>query len=84
MNKPLRTSWTRMAESTESSTTPEQLNKTIPPERRKTTVQEMADTVAFLASPKSSHTTGQLLYVDGGYMHLDRACIQDTFHLKSS
>ena len=62
----------------------EQLNKTIPLERRTTTVQEIADTVAFLASPKSSHTTGQLVYVDGGYVHLDRACTQDTSHLKSS
>lgn len=62
----------------------EQLKKTIPLERRTTTVQEIADTVAFLASPKSSHTTGQLVYVDGGYVHLDRACTQDTSHLKSS
>jgi L-fucose dehydrogenase len=62
----------------------EQLNKTIPLERRTTTIQEIADTVAFLASPKSSHTTGQLVYVDGGYVHLDRACTQDTSHLKSS
>ena len=27
----------------------------------------------FLLSPVSSHTTGQLIYVDGGYVHLDRA-----------
>jgi len=24
-------------------------------------------------SEKSSHTTGQLIHVDGGYVHLDRA-----------
>jgi enoyl-[acyl-carrier-protein] reductase (NADH) len=29
--------------------------------------------VAFLLSEKSSHTTGQHIYVDGGYVHLDRA-----------
>jgi enoyl-[acyl-carrier-protein] reductase (NADH) len=34
--------------------------------RHATTVQEIANTVTFLASPKSSHTTGQLVYVDGG------------------
>jgi enoyl-[acyl-carrier-protein] reductase (NADH) len=26
----------------------------------------------FLASPRSSHTTGQVVFVDGGYVHLDR------------
>ena len=40
--------------------------------RRFTTAEEIAATVAFLASPRSSHTTGQILYVDGGYTHLDR------------
>jgi len=46
----------------------------IPFERRMTTKEEMADTVVFLASEKSSHTTGQIVYVDGGYTHLDRKC----------
>ncbi len=45
----------------------------IPFGNRMTTAQELGDTVAFLLSSKSSHTTGQLLFVDGGYTHLDRA-----------
>jgi L-fucose dehydrogenase len=38
-----------------------------------TSTIEVADTVAFLLSNKSSHTTGQLIHVDGGYVHLDRS-----------
>jgi len=49
------------------------ITKNIPLEKRMTTAGEIGDTVAFLLSNKSSHTTGQLLYVDGGYTHLDRA-----------
>ena len=45
----------------------------IPLENRMTTPSEIAQTVAFLLSEKSSHTTGQLIHVDGGYVHLDRA-----------
>ena len=45
----------------------------IPLENRMTTAEEIANMVVFLLSPKSSHTTGQLIYVDGGYVHLDRA-----------
>ncbi len=50
------------------------IKATIPLERRMTTSEEIADTVVFVASPRSSHTTGQILYVDGGYVHFDRAC----------
>lgn len=49
------------------------IEKKIPLENRMTTPQEIGNTVAFLMSQKSSHTTGQLLYVDGGYTHLDRS-----------
>ena len=45
----------------------------IPLGKRMTTGEEIAHTVAFLLSDRSSHTTGQLIHVDGGYVHLDRA-----------
>lgn len=45
----------------------------IPFENRMTTDEEIANAVAFLLSEKSSHTTGQIIHVDGGYVHLDRA-----------
>ncbi len=45
----------------------------IPLGQRMTTCEEIAQAVAFLLSPRSGHTTGQLLHVDGGYVHLDRA-----------
>ena len=45
----------------------------IPLEKRMTTSEEIAAMVVFLLSAKSSHTTGQHLFVDGGYVHLDRA-----------
>ena len=48
------------------------IEKMIPFEGRFTTCAEIADMVVFLASAKSSHTTGQIVYVDGGYTHLDR------------
>jgi L-fucose dehydrogenase len=47
--------------------------KNIPLEKRMTTAEEIANMVAFLLSERSSHTTGQLIHVDGGYVHLDRA-----------
>lgn len=45
----------------------------VPFEQRMTTCEEIANMVAFLLSPRSSHTTGQLIHIDGGYVHLDRA-----------
>jgi NAD(P)-dependent dehydrogenase (short-subunit alcohol dehydrogenase family) len=45
----------------------------VPLGQRMTTGEEIANAVAFLLSERSSHTTGQLVHVDGGYMHLDRA-----------
>ena len=45
----------------------------IPLEQRMTTSEEIAAMVVFLISAKSGHTTGQHLFVDGGYVHLDRA-----------
>jgi len=47
----------------------------IPLENRMTTAEEIANAAAFLLSPASSHTTGQLMHVDGGYVHLDRALV---------
>lgn len=47
----------------------------IPLGNRMTTAEEIANAVAFLLSEKSGHTTGQLIHVDGGYVHLDRALV---------
>jgi L-fucose dehydrogenase len=45
----------------------------IPLGQRMTEAAEIASMAVFLLSEKSGHTTGQHLYVDGGYVHLDRA-----------
>lgn len=45
----------------------------IPLENRMTKATEIADMVAFLLSSRANHITGQHLFVDGGYVHLDRA-----------
>jgi len=45
----------------------------IPLEHRMTTPEEIAAMVVFLLSPQAGHITGQHLFVDGGYVHLDRA-----------
>jgi len=45
----------------------------IPLGQRLTTADEIADTVVFLLSERAGHTTGQWVFVDGGYTHLDRS-----------
>lgn len=45
----------------------------IPLEKRMTTPDEIAGMVAFLISERAGHITGQHIFVDGGYVHLDRA-----------
>ncbi len=49
-----------------------EIQSKIPLGNRMTTPEEIANMVVFLLSEKSSHTTGQLIHVDGGYVHLDR------------
>ena len=47
--------------------------KKIPLGARMTTPEEIASMVVFLLSARASHITGQWMFVDGGYTHLDRA-----------
>ena len=49
----------------------------VPLSRRLTTPHEIAQTIVFLSSNCSSHTTGQHIFVDGGYTHFDRAVGHD-------
>jgi len=48
----------------------------IPFQNRMTKASEIADMAIFLLSERSGHTTGQLIHVDGGYVHLDRALLK--------
>jgi L-fucose dehydrogenase len=70
---PLYDKWIRTLPNPEE--TLQKINDKIPLGKRMTTAQEIADMVVFLLSERSSHTTGQLIYVDGGYTHLDRALL---------
>ena len=49
------------------------ITRKIPLGQRMTTAEEIARSTVFLLSDASSHTTGQWIFVDGGYTHLDRA-----------
>ena len=68
---PLYEKWIRTLPDPEAKLS--QINQTIPLGHRMTTAEEIANMVVFLLSERSSHTTGQLIHVDGGYVHLDRA-----------
>lgn len=68
---PLYDKWIKTLENPEEKL--KEITSKIPFENRMTTAEEIANMTVFLLSDKSSHTTGQLIYVDGGYTHLDRS-----------
>ncbi|RYU97522.1 SDR family oxidoreductase [Emticicia agri] len=70
---PLYEKWIKTLPNPEE--TLEKITEKIPLGKRMTTAEEIANMVVFLLSERSSHTTGQLIHVDGGYVHLDRALI---------
>lgn len=45
----------------------------IPLGKKMTNPEDIAAMAIFLISPQAAHITGQHLFVDGGYVHLDRA-----------
>ncbi|MFC2085940.1 SDR family oxidoreductase [Bacteroidota bacterium] len=59
----------------------EEIDRLVPLHRRMTTTSEIADVVVFLASTRAGHITGQIIHVDGGYTHLDRALTSNRKHL---
>lgn len=63
-----------LSESPDPETRLRTITRRIPLGQRMTAPEEIAAAAVFLLSPtQSAHTTGQHLYVDGGYVHLDRA-----------
>lgn len=72
---PMYDQWIKTLDDPESKL--KSITEKIPLENRMTTAKEIADMVVFLLSDRSSHTTGQLIFVDGGYTHLDRAILHD-------
>jgi L-fucose dehydrogenase len=68
---PLYANWLKTFDNPEERLA--EITRRIPLGHRMTTPREIADTVVFLLSSRSSHTTGQWLFPDGGYTHLDRA-----------
>ena len=68
---PLYESWIKTFDNPEEKL--KSITEKIPLGKRMTTAEEIANMVVFLLSERSSHTTGQIIHVDGGYVHLDRA-----------
>ena len=71
VDTPLYTQW--LETFADPAATRSGIEARIPLGHRMTTPAEVADSVLFLLSDRAGHTTGQWLFVDGGYVHLDRA-----------
>ncbi|MDN3594812.1 SDR family oxidoreductase [Zunongwangia endophytica] len=54
------------------------IEEKIPFENRMTSPDEIANMALFIISERSTHTTGQFIFVDGGYVHLDRALLNNS------
>ncbi|TNJ42562.1 SDR family oxidoreductase [Tamlana fucoidanivorans] len=72
---PAYDSWIKTLENGEEKL--KSIVKKIPLENRMTTPAEIADACLFTISNRSSHTTGQFITVDGGYVHLDRSLLTE-------
>jgi NAD(P)-dependent dehydrogenase (short-subunit alcohol dehydrogenase family) len=68
---PLYQNWIKTFDNPEQKLA--EITKNIPLGNRMTTPEEIAAMSIFLLSDKASHITGQHLFVDGGYTHLDRS-----------
>lgn len=67
---PLYDTWIKTFDSPEEKL--KSITDRIPLGKRFTTSEEIANMALFLSSSRAAHITGQHLYVDGGYTHLDR------------
>ena len=68
---PLYEKWIKTFDNPEKKLS--EIVQNIPLGNRMTTKEEIASMVVYLVSEQASHITGQWLFVDGGYVHLDRA-----------
>lgn len=67
---PLYEKWINTFEKPEKKL--DEIQQNIPLGKRMTNAEEIASMAAYLLSEQASHITGQHIYVDGGYVHLDR------------
>lgn len=70
---PLYKSWIQTFDNPDEKL--QEITERIPLGKRMTSPAEIADMAVFLLSEKASHITGQFMFVDGGYVHLDRALL---------
>lgn len=68
---PLYEKWIKTFDNPEAKV--KEISSRIPLGKRMTTSEEIAAMTLFLLSERSAHTTGQWMFVDGGYVHLDRS-----------